>query len=236
MASNGKAGGAGAAAGGVGPGRCATSCWSATPAAGKTTLAQRGAPRRDRRHLPGRRRAGRHHRSPIGTTRPSAAPAGGGPVSSRLHRGVVTREGCEGQHCCDTPGLRADFVGDLRVGPAGPRGRAALYRRLRRGTARTPPHPDADRRSAPAVGMPRAVVVTHLDHHRADFDDVDPVAICQRMPCPADGVPPLLPAPGRQTSMSCSRRPHRPAPRAPSPTPQSGTRTRAGRRPRAPGG
>jgi elongation factor G len=38
-----------------------------------------------------------------------------------------------------------------------------------------------------AVGMPRVVVVTKLDHHRADFDEI--VAICQRVF--GDGVLPL---------------------------------------------
>ena len=39
-----------------------------------------------------------------------------------------------------------------------------------------------------AVGMPRAVVVTRLDHPRADFDEL--VSICQRVF--GDGVMPLM--------------------------------------------
>ena len=39
-----------------------------------------------------------------------------------------------------------------------------------------------------AVGMPRAVVVTRLDHPRADFDEL--VAICQRVF--GEGVMPLM--------------------------------------------
>jgi elongation factor G len=73
----------------------------------------------------------------------------------------------------DTPGY-ADFVGDLRAGLRG--GDAALF------VVSAVDGIDGTTQmlweECSAVGMPRAVVVTRLDHHRADFDEI--VAICQR--------------------------------------------------------
>ena len=100
----------------------------------------------------------------------------------------------------DTPGY-ADFVGELRAGPARRRRRAVRgLRRRRRGRATV-----ALWEECAAVGMPRAVVVTRLDHPRADFDET--VAVCQRVF--GDNVLPLyLPMHGDDGSR---RRPDRAA-------------------------
>ena len=55
-----------------------------------------------------------------------------------------------------------------------------------RSTAWTPPRPRCGR-SAPRVGMPRAVAIARLDHPRADFDET--LALCQE--AFGDGVLPL---------------------------------------------
>ncbi|HEY0357182.1 MAG TPA: GTP-binding protein, partial [Mycobacteriales bacterium] len=82
----------------------------------------------------------------------------------------------------DTPGY-ADFVGELRAGLRA--GDAALF------VVSAVDGVDAATialwEECAAVGMPRAVVVTRLDHARADFDES--VAICQRVF--GDGVLPL---------------------------------------------
>jgi elongation factor G len=82
----------------------------------------------------------------------------------------------------DTPGY-ADFVGELRAGLRA--ADAALF------VVSAVDGIDASTISlweeCAAVGMPRAVVVTRLDHARADFDEA--VAICQRVF--GDGVLPL---------------------------------------------
>jgi elongation factor G len=74
----------------------------------------------------------------------------------------------------DTPGY-ADFVGDLRAGLRA--ADAALF------VISAVDGVDGSTRmlweECAAVGMPRAVVVTKLDHQRADFDET--VAICQRV-------------------------------------------------------
>jgi elongation factor G len=74
----------------------------------------------------------------------------------------------------DTPGY-ADFVGELRAGLRA--ADAALF------VVSAVDGVDATTVSlweeCAAVGMPRAVVVTRLDHQRADFDES--VAICQRV-------------------------------------------------------
>jgi elongation factor G len=73
----------------------------------------------------------------------------------------------------DTPGY-ADFVGDLRAGLRA--ADAALF------VVSAVDGVDGTTQmlweECAAVGMPRAVVVTRLDHHRADFDEM--LAICQR--------------------------------------------------------
>lgn len=83
----------------------------------------------------------------------------------------------------DTPGY-ADFVGDLRAGLRA--ADAALF------VVSAVDGVDAATQmlweECAAVGMPRAVVVTRLDHPRADFDEL--VAICQRVF--GDGVMPLM--------------------------------------------
>jgi elongation factor G len=82
----------------------------------------------------------------------------------------------------DTPGY-ADFVGDLRAGLRA--ADAALF------VVSAADGVDGTTQmlweECAAVGMPRVVVVTKLDHHRADFDEI--VAICQRVF--GDGVLPL---------------------------------------------
>jgi len=74
----------------------------------------------------------------------------------------------------DTPGY-ADFVGELRAGLRA--ADAALF------VVSAVDGVDATTVSlweeCAAVGMPRAVVVTRLDHQRADFDEA--VAVCQRV-------------------------------------------------------
>src|SRR5213080_2068797 len=74
----------------------------------------------------------------------------------------------------DTPGY-ADFVGELRAGLRA--ADAALF------VVSAVDGVDALTtmlwEECAAVGMPRAVVVTRLDHHRADYDEA--VAICQRV-------------------------------------------------------
>ncbi len=83
----------------------------------------------------------------------------------------------------DTPGY-ADFVGDLRAGLRA--ADAALF------VVSAADGVDGSTQllweECAAVGMPRAVVVTRLDHPRADFDEV--VAMCQRNF--GDGVMPLM--------------------------------------------
>ncbi len=83
----------------------------------------------------------------------------------------------------DTPGY-ADFVGDLRAGLRA--ADAALF------VVSAVDGIDGGTQmlweECAAVGMPRAVVVTRLDHPRADFDEL--VAICQRTF--GDGVMPLM--------------------------------------------
>jgi len=83
----------------------------------------------------------------------------------------------------DTPGY-ADFVGDLRAGLRA--ADAALF------VVSAVDGVDGGTQmlweECAAVGMPRAVVVTRLDHPRADFDEL--VSICQRVF--GDGVMPLM--------------------------------------------
>jgi elongation factor G len=74
----------------------------------------------------------------------------------------------------DTPGY-ADFIGELRAGLRA--ADAALF------VVSAVDGVDATTVSlweeCAAVGMPRAVVVTRLDHHRADFDEA--VTVCRRV-------------------------------------------------------
>jgi elongation factor G len=83
----------------------------------------------------------------------------------------------------DTPGY-ADFVGDLRAGLRA--ADAALF------VVSAVDGVDGSTQmlweECAAVGMPRAVVVTRLDHPRADFEEL--VAICQRVF--GEGVLPLM--------------------------------------------
>src|SRR5919205_2623943 len=96
-------------------------------------------------------------------------------VASVLHEGVRVT-------FIDTPG-HPDFVGEVRAGLRA--ADAALF------VVSAVDRVDGMTRmlweECAAVGMPRAVVITHLDQQRADFDDA--LAICQRVF--GDGVQPL---------------------------------------------
>ena len=96
----------------------------------------------------------------------------------------------------DTPGY-ADFVGELRAGLRA--ADAALF------VVSAVDGVDASTitlwEECAAVGMPRAVVVTRLDHQRADFDET--VAVCQpglrrrrAAALPADARATTAPSPG----------------------------------------
>ena len=82
----------------------------------------------------------------------------------------------------DTPGY-ADFVGELRAGLRAADAALFVVSAVDGVDAATA----ALWEECAAVGMPRAVVVTRLDHPRADFDET--VAVCQRVF--GDGVLPL---------------------------------------------
>ncbi len=73
----------------------------------------------------------------------------------------------------DTPGY-ADFVGELRAGLRAADAALFVISAVDGVDGSTTMLWD----ECAAVGMPRAVVVTRLDHPRADFDDI--VAVCQR--------------------------------------------------------
>jgi elongation factor G len=92
-----------------------------------------------------------------------------------LHRGVKI-------NLLDTPGY-ADFVGELRAGLRAADAALFVVSAVDGVDASTIALWDECAR----VGMPRAVVVTRLDHPRADFDEA--VAICQRVF--GEGVLPL---------------------------------------------
>src|SRR4051812_9229960 len=96
-------------------------------------------------------------------------------VASVVHEGVKV-------NFIDTPG-HPDFVGEVRAGLRA--ADAALF------VISAVDGVDGMTRmlweECAAVGMPRAVVVTHLDQQRADFDEA--LAICQRVF--GDGVQPL---------------------------------------------
>src|SRR3954470_10444610 len=96
-------------------------------------------------------------------------------VASVFHEGVKV-------NFVDTPG-HPDFVGEVRAGLRA--ADAALF------VISAVDGVDGMTRmlweECAAVGMPRAVVVTHLDQQRADFDEA--LAICQRVF--GDGVQPL---------------------------------------------
>jgi elongation factor G len=94
----------------------------------------------------------------------------------------------------DTPGY-ADFVGELRAGLRA--ADAALF------VVSSVDGVDATTvalwEECASVGMPRAVVITRLDHQRADFDES--VAVCQRVF--GDGVLPLyLPLAGEDGTVA----------------------------------
>ena len=118
-----------------------------------------------------------------------------------LARGGVVHDGVK-VNLLDTPGY-ADFVGEVRAGLRA--ADAALF------VVSAVDGVDGMTRmlweECAAVGMPRAVVVTHLDQPRADFDEA--LAICQRVF--GDGVQPLylplLADDGRRPgSSACCRR------------------------------
>src|ERR1700743_3224468 len=74
----------------------------------------------------------------------------------------------------DTPGY-ADFVGELRAGLRAADAALFVVSAVDGMDAAT----GALWEECAAVGMPRAVAVTRLDHQRADFDET--VALCQRV-------------------------------------------------------
>ena len=174
MASNGKAGGAGAAAGGVGPDRIRNVVLVGHAAAGKTALAEA--------LLVATGAITRAGRVEDGTTVTDHEE-----VEHRLGRSVsvtvasTTHEGVK-INIVDTTG-HADFVGEVRAGLRA--ADAALF------VVSAVDGVDGSTRmlweECAAVGMPRAVVVTHLDHHRGDFAET--LAVCQRVF--GDGVQPL---------------------------------------------
>ncbi len=103
----------------------------------------------------------------------------------------------------DTPGY-ADFVGELRAGLRAADAALFVVSAVDGMDAATV----ALWEECAAVGMPRAVAITRLDHPRADFDE--PVAVCQRVF--GDGVLPLyLPLLGDDGDRG---RPDRPDPAA----------------------
>jgi elongation factor G len=109
------------------------------------------------------------------------------PIEHRLGRSVSLAVATT-SHCgvrlsfVDTPG-HADFVGDVRAGLRA--ADAALF------VVSAVDGVDGTTRllweECAAVGMPRAVVLSHMDHQRADADEA--LAICQRVF--GDGVQPL---------------------------------------------
>ena len=142
--------------------------------AGKTTLVESllvdgGSPAarriRDRRH---------HGLRPRGCGDPPAAVhlPGGRPAGAR---GIKV-------NLLDTPGY-ADFVGDLRAGLRAADAALFVISAVDGVDGTTQMLWD----ECAAVGMPRAIVITRLDHQRADFEQM--VEICQRVF--GDGVLPL---------------------------------------------
>ncbi len=108
-------------------------------------------------------------------------------IEHRLVRSVSlavasTTSGGTKLNLVDTPG-HADFVGDVRAGLRA--ADAALF------VVSAVDGVDGITRmlweECAAIGMPRAVVITHVDHPRGDFDES--LAICQRVF--GDGVQPL---------------------------------------------
>ncbi|MGY0236202.1 elongation factor G-like protein EF-G2 [Longispora urticae] len=93
----------------------------------------------------------------------------------------------------DTPGY-ADFVGELRAGLRAADAALFVVSAVDGMDAATV----ALWEECAAVGMPRAVAVARMDHHRADFDEM--VALCQRVF--GDGLLPLyLPMHGDDDSV-----------------------------------
>lgn len=174
MAANGKAAGAGADGGSVGPDRIRNVVLVGHASAGKTTLAEAllvatGAVTRAGRVEDGSTVCDHEeveHR--LGRSVSCA-------VASTMHEGVKI-------NLVDTTG-HADFVGEVRAGLRA--ADAALF------VVSAVDGVDGITRmlweECAAVGMPRAVVVTHLDHHRGDFDET--LAVCRRVF--GDGVQPL---------------------------------------------
>ena len=100
----------------------------------------------------------------------------------------------------DTPGY-ADFVGELRAGLRAADAALFVVSAVDGMDAATA----ALWEECAAVGMPRAVAISRLDHPRADFDET--LAQCQEVF--GDGVLPLVPADARRRRR-VGRRPHGP--------------------------
>ncbi|HEU4421564.1 MAG TPA: elongation factor G-like protein EF-G2, partial [Pilimelia sp.] len=96
-----------------------------------------------------------------------------------MHNGVKV-------NLLDTPGY-ADFVGELRAGLRAADAALFVVSSVDGMDAATA----ALWEECAAVGMPRAVAVTRLDHHRADFEET--VALCQRVFGADNGAGSVLP-------------------------------------------
>ena len=136
--------------------------------AGKTTLVE--ALLAGHGHDPaGRRGRRRHHR--VSDSDPAEVTPAALGLARRSPRSSTTAIKV---NLLDTPGY-ADFVGELRAGLRA--ADAALF------VVSAVDGVDATTvalwEECAAVGMPRAVVVTQLDHQRADFEET--VAVCQRV-------------------------------------------------------
>ena len=174
MASNGKPQQAGAGAGGAGPERIRNVVLVGHAAAGKTTLVEA--------LLVATGAITRAGRVEDGTTVSDSEP-----IEHRVGRSVslaVASTSSQGVkiNLVDTPG-HADFVGEVRAGLRA--ADAALF------VVSAVDGVDGITRmlweECRGVGMPRAVVVTHLDQQRGDFGEA--LAVCQR--AFGDGVQPL---------------------------------------------
>ena len=144
----------------TGPTRSATWSWSGPAGSGKTTLVETLLVSAGVLNRAGydRRRAPRSATS----TRPSSASSGRSGWRSRRWCTTASRS------TCSTPPGYADFVGELRAGL-----RAADCAMFVIAANEGVDEPTRTLwRECAEVGMPRVVVVTKLDHARADYDGV----------------------------------------------------------------
>ena len=138
-------------------------------------------PLRRRQDHAGRGAAAGHRHDPAGrpvedgTTVCDSDDGRGQPAALGLARASPRSSTTASRSTCSTPPATPDFVGELRAGLRA--ADAALF------VVSAVDGVDATTialwEECAAVGMPRAVVVTQLDHHRADFEES--VAVCQRV-------------------------------------------------------